>query len=115
MDSELLLKFIGCFPDYRFGIVAYAFPLFLDNLFETASGGGRGWGCVCGRRPPRLGALCRLSLLGRGHTALVIHYCSSPKYHKTGAVLLNLKDDVSIYPTDQLLCKRKKGERLYYP
>ena len=53
MDSELLLKFIGYFRDYRFGIVAYAFTLFLVNLcrnsciynfFFFGGGGGGGGG-----------------------------------------------------------------------
>ena len=32
MDSALLLKCIGYFSDYPFGIVVYVFMLFLDNL-----------------------------------------------------------------------------------
>ena len=57
MDSELLLKFIGYFRDYRFGIVAYAFTLFLVNLcrnsciynffFLGGGGGGGRFGGVC--------------------------------------------------------------------
>ena len=42
MDSELLLKFIGYFPDYHFGIVAYAFTLFLDNLCRNSCIKGKG-------------------------------------------------------------------------
>ena len=42
MDSDLLLKFIGCFPDYRFGNVANAFTLFLDNLCRNSCIKGKG-------------------------------------------------------------------------
>ena len=37
MDSELLLKFIfRVFPRLPFGIVVYAFKLFLDNLCQNS-------------------------------------------------------------------------------
>ena len=36
MDSELLLKFIGYFPDYLSALSSSRFTLFLDNLCRNS-------------------------------------------------------------------------------